>query len=79
MTDEIKLVYTGSRTEGLFIKEMLNESDIKMMYRDAFQSSIQSGWVDGLPEDRIQIYVDTIDFDRAKNLLDEYFTTRDSK
>lgn len=79
MSDEIKLVYEGSKTEGLFIKEMLDESDIKMMYRDAFQSSIQSGWADGLPEDRIKIFVDTLNFERAKNLIETYFTSRDSK
>lgn len=79
MSDEIKLVYEGSRTEGLFIKEMLDESNIKMMFRDVFQSSIQAGWADGLPEDRIKIFVDTTNFEEARNLLEEYFTTRDSK
>lgn len=79
MSEEIQVVYEGSRTEGLFIKEMLEESNIKLMFRDAFQSSIQAGWADGLPEDRIKISVDIKNFDAAKNLISEYFTSRDSK
>jgi len=79
MSEEIQLVYEGSRTEGLFIKEMLEESDIKLMFRDAFQSSIQAGWADGLPEDRIKIFVDVVNFESAKNLIAEYFNSRDSK
>jgi len=79
MSDEIKIVYSGSRTEGLFIKEILEESGIKLMFRDAFQSSIQAGWADGLPEDRIKIYVDIKDYEDAKKLLDAYFASRDSK
>ena len=77
MSEELTLVYTGSRTEGLFIHEMLEESKMGSIVKDAFQSSIQAGWADGLPEDRIRIFVDSENSEKAKALIEEYFATRD--
>jgi len=77
MTDELKRVYVGSRVEGLFLKEMLTESGIGFMMKDAFQSSIQAGWADGLPEDRVRIFVDTANYEKAMKLIDNYFAERD--
>ncbi len=79
ISDELKRVYVGSRVEGLFIKEMLTEKKIGFMEKDAFQSSIQAGWADGLPEDRIRIFVDSENFEKAKKLIDEYISERDKK
>lgn len=79
MTKDLNLVYSGSRTEGLFINEILEANNIKSMYRDTFQSSIQAGWADGLPEDRIKIFVEDTDMEKAKKILEEYFSNRDSK
>ena len=73
ITDELRNVYTGSRIEGLFLKEMLQESGIGFMEKDAFQSSIQAGWADGLPEDRIRLFVSTDVYDKAMKLINEYF------
>lgn len=79
MTKDLNLVYSGSRTEGLFINEILEENNIKSMYQDTFQSSIQAGWADGLPEDRIKIFVKDADMEKAKKILEEYFNSRDSE
>lgn len=66
MSKDLKLAYTGSRVEGLFIQEMLEESNIHFIVKDAFQSSILAGWADGLPDDSVQIYVETMNFENAK-------------
>ncbi len=77
MSDELELVYEGSRVEGLFIHEMLEESKMGSIMKDVLQSSIQAGWVDGLPEDRIKIFVDSENSEKAKSLIEEYLATRD--
>lgn len=79
MSDDLKLVYSGSRTEGLFINEMLNESGIGSIMKDAFQSGIQAGWPNGLPENRLRILVDSANSEKAKALIEEYFATRDKE
>ncbi len=77
MSDELKRVYVGSRIEGLFLKEMLEEKGIGVMTKDAFQESISAGWADGLPGDRMRILVNADNYDAAKNLIDEYISERD--
>lgn len=58
---------------------MLEESGIGFMVKDAFQSSIQAGWADGLPEDRIRIFVDAKNYDKAMKLIDDYHASRKEK
>lgn len=77
MSSDIKLVFTGSRVEGLFLKDILYENNIGTIVKDAFQSSIQAGWADGLPEDTIRIFVEDEYFDAAKSIIEEYFANRD--
>ncbi len=79
MADGIKLVFTGSKVEGLFIKELLKENKIGCIAKDAFQSSIQAGWADGLPGDSMQVFVEDDFFDAARTLLKEYFSQRGEK
>lgn len=79
MSDELKKVFVGSKVDGLFIKEMLKESGIGYMEKDAFQASIQAGWADGLPGDTVRIFVDAESYDKAKKLIDEYLAERDIK
>jgi hypothetical protein len=40
---------------------------------------MQAGWADGAPEDAVQVYVETENLEKAKQFLDEYFKSRDSK
>ncbi len=79
MSDDIKLVYTGSRAEGLFLVELLKENGIGAIYKDRLSSSLQAGWADGAPEDAVQIFVETENYQKAKDFLEEYFKTRNGK
>jgi hypothetical protein len=79
MAEDIKLVYTGSRVEGMFLKEMLEENEIGVIYRDTLSSSVQAGWADGSPEDTIRLFVEPFNLEKAKSLLEVYFKERNSK
>jgi hypothetical protein len=79
MSEDIKLVYTGSRAEGLFVVELLKENGIGAIYKDRLSSSLQAGWADGAPEDAVQVYVENVYFEKAREFLDDYFKTRDKK
>jgi len=78
MTDEIKIVYRGSRTEGMWIKEVLEEEGVGAILKDTLSASIQAGWADGYPEDAGRIYVKSINFEKAKQIIEEYFENRKS-
>ncbi len=79
MADDIKLVYTGSRVESLYLEEILEENDIGVIRRDTLSSSVQAGWADGAPEDTARLYVSFENEEKARKVLDEYFTQRDKK
>ncbi len=79
MSDDIKLVYTGSRAEGLFLVELLKENGIGAIYKDRLTSSLTAGWADGAPEDAVQIYVEAVNYEKAKTFLDEYLKSRNNK
>lgn len=79
MSDDIKLVYTGSRVEGMYLRELLEENEIGVIYRDTLGSSVQAGWADGAPEDTVRILVEAINFEKAKSILEEYFKNRNTK
>ena len=79
MSEDIKLVYTGSRVEGMFLKEMLEENEIGVIYRDTLSSSVQAGWADGSPEDTVRLFVEPFNSEKAKMLLEEYFNERNGK
>jgi hypothetical protein len=79
MADDIKLVYTGSRVESLYLEELLEENNIGVIRRDTLSSSIQAGWADGAPEDTARLFVSTENEQEALRILDEYFKDRESK
>jgi len=79
MSQELTLVYSGPRAEGLFINEMLEEEGIGSMAKDMLESSLKGAWADGSPENNFQIQVDTENAEKAKKLIDEYFRSRDNK
>lgn len=76
MTDDIKLVYHGSRAEGLWVKEILEEEEIGSVLKDTLTSSMQAGWADGYPEDAVKIFVEEFNYEKAKAILEEYFAKR---
>jgi len=79
MSDDLKLIYTGSRVESMYLVEILEESGIGVMRRDTLSASVQAGWADGSPEDAVRLFVSADEFEKAKNLLEEYFASRDAK
>jgi len=79
MSDEIGLVYTGSRVESLFLEEMLEENGIGVMRRDSLSESVNAGWVDGSPEDSVRLFVESTNLQKAKEILKDYFSSRNHK
>lgn len=79
MTDEISLVYTGSRVESLYLEEILEENGIGVIRRDTLSESVNAGWADGSPEDAVRLFVNTEFLEKAKQILSEYFKERDKK
>jgi len=79
MSDDLRLVYTGSRVEGLYLEEILEENGIGVIRRDTLSSSLQAGWVDGSPEDAVRLFVATEFKDEALKILREYFDSLKKK
>lgn len=77
MSEDIKIVYKGSRAEGLWIQEVLKEEGIGAILKDTLSSSVQAGWADGYPEDAVRIFVESINFDKAEQIIKGYFENRD--
>lgn len=78
MSEELKLVYTGSKVESMWLEELLTEKGIGCIRRDTLESSVQAGWADGSPEDSCRLYVEGENFELAKTFLDEYFASREN-
>lgn len=76
MSEDIQIVYRGSRAEGLWIKEMLEEAGIGVIFKDTLSSSVQAGWADGYPEDAVRILVESQNFEKAKQVIEDYFKNR---
>ena len=76
MSEDIKKVYRGDRIEVMFLKEMLEESEIGVFMKDHLTSSVLAGWADG-PVDTVTLYVETFNEAKAKNLIAEYLNDRD--
>jgi hypothetical protein len=79
MYDDLKLVYTGSRVEGIFLKELLEKNNITVMFTDTLSASVIAGWADGSPEDTIQIQVTNENAHQAEKILNDYFASRNDK
>lgn len=78
MSDDIRKVYTGTRVEGMFLKEMLEESGIGVIMKDRLASSARAGWADGPAGDTVYLFVETENEEQAKDLIETYFRERDS-
>ncbi len=79
VSSDLALVYTGSRVEGLLLKELLEENGIGVFKKDTLEASVIAGWANGSPEDACQLFVETFNAEKAKEFLDNYFKTRDKK
>lgn len=78
MADDIKIVYKGSRAEGLWIKEILEEEGIGAILKDTLSASVQAGWADGYPEDAVRIFVESFNVEKAEQIIEDYFKNRNS-
>lgn len=76
MADDIKLVYTGSEVEAMYIEELLKENGIGCIRRDNLHSSVIAGWGHGWPESSNQIFVETYLYEKATGILEDYFSSR---
>jgi hypothetical protein len=79
VSNDLALVYTGSRVEGLFLEELLKENGIGVFKKDTLDESVIAGWANGSPEDACLLFVETENAEKAKKILDEYFASRDKK
>jgi hypothetical protein len=77
MSEDIKLVYKGSRVEGMFLKNMLEENGIGCIFKDILASSIQAGWAEGTPTAGTRLFVESFNEEKAKIILAEYFQSRE--
>ena len=75
MSDDIQLVYSGSQVESLFLKEMLKENGIGSIFKDTPSNSLHPRWADASQPNGL--FVETFNQVKAKDLIAEYFKTRD--
>ena len=76
MSEDLKLVYSGSRVEAMFLKEVLEENGIGCIFKDILAASIQAGWAEGTSTAGARLFVESFNEEKAKNLLEEYFQSR---
>ena len=79
VSNDLELVYTGSRVEGLLIKELLEEKGIGVLKKDTLEESVIAGWANGSPEDAVQLYVESGKGVEAKKFIEAYFASRNGK
>ncbi len=77
VSSDLALVYTGTKVEGLFIEELLKENGLGVFKKDTLEESLIAGWVNGSPEDECLIFVEKSNEEKAKNIIDEYFKSRE--
>jgi len=77
MAEDIRLVYTGSTVEAMYLEELLKDNGIGCIRRDNLQLSVDGGWANGWPENSVQIFVETNYFEKAKKVMEDYFSSRD--
>ena len=79
MSEDIKLVYTGSKAETLWLKEYLEENGIGVISKNVLESSMTAGFAEGYPGKSTKLFVEAFNLEKAKVLLDQYFEERNNK
>jgi hypothetical protein len=79
MTEDLKLIYTGSKVEALFLEKMLEENKIGCYLKNALDVNLEGRFTDKDPVDNTLLYVETFNADQAESLLKAYFDSRDKK
>lgn len=76
MSEDLKIVYTGSVIEAGYLVEVLEENKITSIMRDSLSESLIAGWASGSPEDAARIYVETEHAAQAKIVIEKYLASR---
>ena len=76
MSEDIKRVYTGSKTEGMWIQEILKENGIGSILKDLLETGSSGGLADAAPEDATQIFVETFNYEKSVKIIEDYFKNR---
>jgi len=76
MSEDLKIVYTGSVIEAGYLVEVLEENKITSIMRDSLSESLIAGWASGSPEDAARIYVETEHAEQAKIVIEKYLASR---
>ncbi|MBG0780938.1 MAG: DUF2007 domain-containing protein [Bacteroidales bacterium] len=76
MSEDLKLVYTGSIIEAGYLAEILEKNNLTSILRDSLGESVIAGWASGSPEDAARLYVETTHYEAAKKLIDDYLKSR---
>lgn len=66
--DGIKHVYTGSKVEAGYIRELLEESGISSLSRNTLDDVLPTGY----PEDAVLVYVAEHDHEKAMKIINKY-------
>jgi hypothetical protein len=75
MASDIKKVYTGPKTEALWVQEILKENGIGSILKDPLQESLKAGWAYAAG-DAVFVFVEEANLEQAKELLSDYFAKR---
>ena len=76
MSEDLKLVYTGSIIEAGYLAELLEENNLTSILRGSLSESVIAGWASGSPEDAARLYVETAHAEAAKMLIEGYLKSR---
>lgn len=75
MADDINKVYTGPKTEAMWVQEILKESGIGSILKDPLQESLKGGWAYAGGES-VFVFVEEVNIEKAKEILADYFAKR---
>ena len=75
MADDIKKVYTGPKTEALWVQEILKKNNIGSILKDPLQESLQAGWAYA-GGDSVFVFVEEPLLEESKAILKDYFEKR---
>ena len=79
MSEDLKLIYTGSKVEALFLEELLEENSIGCFLKNTLDVELEGRFTDKDPVDNTLLYVETFNAEKAERLLKNYFDSRDKK
>jgi hypothetical protein len=75
MARDIIKVYTGPRTEALWIQEILHENEIGSLLKDPLQESMKAGWAYAAG-DSVFVFVEAEFEAHAREIISDYFRNR---